>query len=269
MKINFIQKILGQPWDIERARGRVILSSMIQRLRSERPAEDIFGDPLPKMEIIGDVAYVPICGTLILNVPDWAKSYGLSVTDPNDIAEELRQANDDTRVSFIALNWDSPGGESAAGNKLFDLVSALRKPVLSYSADGAMICSAAFNGALPSTRIYTGPYATVGSVGSYLAYLDDTEFWKMMGITVEVFRSGEIKGIGEDALTDPQREFLQTMVDRAGKRFRGNVQSYRSLIDEADLQGQWFDGDDAAARSFTHGIAPDLATAVQRFRTQL
>ncbi len=267
MKINFIQKLVGQPWDISRERGRVILASMIERLRAERPAEDMWGDKLPKMEIVGDVAYIPIRGTLILNAPQWAKEFGLSLTDPNDIAEELRQAASDTRVACIVLDIDSPGGESIAGNKLYDLVSAVRKPVLAWSGDGALMCSAAYNAALPSTQIITGQYACVGSVGSYLAYLDDTEFWKMMGITVEVFRSGEFKGIGEDALSEEQRAFLQESVDRCGEKFRAHVATFRTIAAD-ELRGQWFDGVDALPRGFIDALAPDLPSAVAQFRAR-
>ena len=37
MKIHFIQKLVGQPWDISRERGRAIMAAMIQRLRDHHP----------------------------------------------------------------------------------------------------------------------------------------------------------------------------------------------------------------------------------------
>jgi capsid assembly protease len=268
MKINFIQKLLNQPWDIAPDRARTIMASMIHRLRDERPATSVFGEELPKMEIEDGTATIPIRGTLMLAVPDWAKELGLSITDANDITEELDLALRDSSVTAIMLDIDSPGGESCAGNKLFAAVQAAAavKPVLAYAADGAMMCSAAYNLALPAQRIYAGPFATIGSVGSYLAILDDSEFYRMMGITVEVFRSGDLKGLGEDALTDPQRAWLQSIVDKSGAKFRANVTSYRTAIDPANLQGQWFDGEDAAALGFIHGLAKDDDAALEQFR---
>ena len=47
----------------------------------------------------------------------------------------------------------------------------------------------------------------------------------------EVSRSGELKGIGIDALTQEQRDYLQSLVDNAGATFRSNLLEYRTGID--------------------------------------
>src|SRR3954467_436449 len=127
MKAQFISRLLSQPWHIGSDRGRAIVCSMIEQLRSERPETDVRGDPLPRMQIVGDVAVIPIRGTLMLNVPDWAKRYGLGLTDANDIESELTRAVNDPTVSMIVQDLDSIGGHSTAGNKLFDLFEAARE----------------------------------------------------------------------------------------------------------------------------------------------
>lgn len=274
MKNQFIDKLVNQSWNIGRIRGRTLMASMIQRLRAERPPEDLWGDPLPVMTVVGDVAIIPIYGALALNVPDWLKQWGVNLTDVNDIAEEIGQAQIDSRVSMIVLDFDSPGGWSIAGNKLFDTVqNSLAmggKPILAWCGDGAEVCSAAFQGATPATMFLTGPYASaVGCIGTYLAVLDDTEFWKMMGITIEIIRSGELKGMGMDGLSDPQREFLQSTCDAFGATFRGNVAQYRTLLDPAEMEGQYYSGKEAAKRNFVFANALDLNTAIAKFRRQL
>lgn len=268
MKSTFINKLLCQPWDISREKGRTIISGIMELIRSERPAESIFGEPLPKMRIEGDTAIVPICGVIMLAVPEWVKDYGFGITDANDIAEELAEAVNNPEVARIVLDFNSPGGDSHAGYKLVDAVTAAarKKPVMSWCADGSQMCSAAYNAACPSDFIATGPYSIVGSVGSYLVALDDSEYWKMLGFKWEVFRSGEIKGIGEDGISDEQKTFLQDMVDKSGDRFRANVKKYRSAIDPADLRGQWYLGDEAATRGFTHALAPNFNAALAKFR---
>ncbi len=268
MKSQFVSKLLCTPWHIGRDRGRTIIGSMLVKLRAERPDEDIFGDPLPKMQILGDVAIIPLSGTLMLNVPDWVKAYGFGLTDANDIEQELDRAVNDPAVSFVLLDVDSPGGESIAGNKLFDLVETAnrKKPVFAWCSDGALMCSAAYNAAAPCPAIYAGKYATLGSIGSYLAFLDDSEFWKMLGLNWEVFRSGDMKGIGEDALSEDQRAYLQSITDESGARIRRNVTKYRTGIAEEDMQGQWFQGDVASSRGFSAGTAKDIGTAISKFR---
>lgn len=274
MKEQFINKLACQPMDMSQARARTFIASTVQKLRAERPDEDVFGDPLPKMQVIGDVAVIPVYGVLMLALPDWVKQWGLSITDINDVVEEITAAMNDPRVSLIVLDFDSAGGWSIAGQKLFDFVERMRtrgtKPIFSWCADGADVCSAAFHGATPSLMFLTGPYAcSVGCIGTYLAVLDDTEFWKMMGITIIVERSGELKGMGEDGFSAPQLAFLKASVDQCGSLFRSHVTRYRTELDPADMEGQWYSGDQAARRCFTQGLAADLPAAIQKFRQQL
>lgn len=269
MKSQFIDRLLSQPWHIGTSRGRTIIGSMLQALlKNERPEEDVFGDPLPKMQVVGDVSIIPVCGVLMLNAPDWAKSWGFNLTDPNDIEEEIDESLNNPAVEFIVLNIDSPGGESIAGEKLFDLVESAsrKKPVFSFAKDGAMICSSAFQCAAPSVAILAGKFSEIGCIGTYLSLLDDTGWWEQMGIKWEVFRSGALKGIGEDALTTEQRDYLQQTVDAFGDRFRKMVSKYRTEIDPANMQGQSFRGAEAAQYGFTAGIAKDLDSAIGKFR---
>lgn len=224
------------------------------------------------MQIIGDVAVIPLVGVLMMNIPTWAKEYGLNVTDVNDIAEELDRATNDPAVAFTVIDSDSPGGWSVAGGKLFDLVEAAarRKPVFGWCADGADCCSAAFNAVSPCRAVLCGKHAlAIGCIGSYLAMMDDTEFWKLMGITWEVFRSGELKGIGEDGISEAQRTFLQGQADAAGARFRANVSKYRTYIPREEMEGQYYTGADAARLGFTSAIAKDLPAAIAKFRGML
>lgn len=268
MKTQLISKLLTTNWDLSPAQARAFLSTLLPRLRGERPAEDVFGDPLPKMSVQGDIAVIPIRGVLMMNVPQWLKDWGCNITDVNDIAEELTEALSDPRVTAIVADFDSPGGWSIAGHKLFDMMEAAasQKPLFSWADDGADMASAAFNGAAPSRMILTGPFSCVGSIGSYCVQLDDSDFWKQLGITIEVFRSGEFKGMGEDSLTAAQREFIQATTDSYGARIRANVAKYRTELPAAEMRGQYYDGSIAAEKGFTHGTAPDLASAITRFR---
>lgn len=271
MKSRFIDRLISQPWHIGAARGRTIISTMLLSLmKNERPEKDRCGSPLPKMQIMGDVAVIPVSGILMLNVPDWLKEWGFNCTDPNDIEEEISEAVNNPAVSIIAQVFDSPGGESIAGEKLFDLTEAAgrKKPVLSYVGDGAQLCSSAFQAAAPSAAIFSGKFAEVGCIGTYMAYLDDSEYWKQMGLVWETFRSGELKGI-DGKLTDQQRNYFQSTVDEYGARFRAGVKKYRTAIDPADMEGQTFRGIDAAQRGFVAGTARDLSEAIAKFRRLL
>lgn len=270
MKAQFIDKILSTPWNIHKLRGRTILGHIVSTLlKNERPAEDKYGAPLPKMQILGDVAVIPIRGIVLIGVPDWIKAYGFSLTDANDIEEEVGRALAHPDVRLIVIDGDSPGGSALAGDKLFEVTRQAdrRKPVLGWCGDGADLASTMYLAVASARAILAGPYAAgIGCIGTYLAYLDDTEFWEKMGIKFRVFRSGELKGMGIDGLSEHQADYLQSLVGRSGEAFRAAVRQFRTGIAEEDMEGQWFTGIEAAQRGFVAGNAKDLASAITKFR---
>lgn len=271
MKSQFISRLLNAQWDFgTQSRTHQIIGNIVRRLlKDERPDEDISGAPLPKMEIVGDVARIPIRGILALNVPDWIKSYGFAITDINDVEQEQNQALNDPKVKIILEHYDSPGGESVAGQKLFDINEAARrkKPLLSWSGDGEMVCSAAFNGAAASTEIILGKYCEAVAIGSYMVNVDDTGFWEQMGMKLEVFRSGEYKGIGLDPLSEAQRAYFQSITEQYGELFRKNVSKYLPAPRDS-MQGQSYRGVDAASLGFAFALAKDMPAAVAKFRSR-
>jgi ClpP class serine protease len=270
MKAQFVSRVFAQTWNYDQLRARPFLAHMaLTLLRNERPAEDVCGDPLPVMRLEGDVAVIPLSGVLMINLPDWIKPYGFGLTDVNDIEEEVKRATADANVAFTVYDCDSPGGMSLAGDKLYSVTEKARekKPIFYYCGDGCDVASTAFEGVASCQDGLAAPFASgIGCIGTYLPWLDDTEFWAKLGIKFEVFRSGELKGLGIDGLSPAQRAYLQGMVDEAGATFRKNVLKYRSGIARADMEGQWFEGVKASEKGFVAGNAPDLEAAIAKFR---
>jgi ClpP class serine protease len=274
-KTHYISKVLSSVWGLDKIRGRTIVCSIVHpllpRVAAQRPDEDCFGDPLPVMQKVGDIAIIPIEGVLSIDVPDWLKECGVWLTDINDIEEEIRDTLNDPVITTLIFPVNSPGGLSLAGNRLFEIIEAANriKPCFAYCGAGADMASAAYDAIAPCTAIAASPHADgIGCIGSYLAYLDDTEFWTMMGMKWEIFKSGEYKGIGESVpLTKDQRDFLQTRTDYYGAIIRANVKKYRTQIADEDLQGQWYAGREAAKRGFVYTLADDLQSAIAKFRS--
>lgn len=274
-KTHYISKVLGAHWGLDKIRGRTIICSIIHpllpRLTAQRPEEDDFGDPLPCMKKLGDIAEIPISGVLSIDVPDWLKECGVWLTDVNDVIEEINDALQDANIRFLVFPVNSPGGLSLAGNRLFEIIERANKikPCFAYCAAGHDMASAAYDAVAGCTALACSPHAEgVGCIGSYIAYLDDTEFWGLMGIKWEIFKSGEYKAIGESVpLTEPQRLFLQSQADYYGAIIRRNVKKYRTNIADEDLQGQWYAGTQAAQKGFVYTLFDDLQTAIAKFRT--
>lgn len=273
-KTHYISKLLGAHWGLDKMRGRTVLCSIIHPLlphpTSDRPEQDIFGEPLPCMQKLGDIARIPIEGVMSIEVPDWLKEYGVWLTDVLDIEKEINDALQDANISMLVFDTNSPGGMSIAGNYLFEIIEAAnkKKPCFYYTGPGRDNASACFDSIAGCTAGACSPHSEgVGCVGSYLAYLDDTEFWAKMGITWRIFKSGEYKGIGGSVpLTKNQEDFLQSQADYYGTIIRKNVKKYRTGIADEDLQGQWYPGRLAAQKGFVYTLADDLQSALAKFR---
>jgi ClpP class serine protease len=272
---EYLSKLITTPLAMDKMRARTLVRALASRIlqsarpATDRPEEDIFGQALPTMQIIGDVAYIPVTGVLDIDVPDWCKQIGLDITDVNDIEAEIQTALADANVRILAFPSNSPGGCGLAAEKLFDTIEAAtrKKPTLGYVADGAWACSGMYWGLAACTAIYSGYYAgAIGNIGAYMVVLDDSEFWKLQGFDWIVLRDGEYKGIGEDKPSDDQLAYLQGTVTECATLFRRNVATYRSAISAGDMRGQWYKGTDAAKRGFVGANTKDLNAAVAKFR---
>lgn len=201
---------------------------------------------------VGNVAVIPCEGVIGRKFDKVLYSSG--VTSVDIWQRMINNAADDASVDAILLTFDSPGGAVTGVPEAAAAVADIarnRKPVIAI-ADG-MMCSAAYYMACHATQIYAIESAQVGSIGVYLALLDQSRAAEMAGLKVEMFKSGKHKGMGQPgtALTDEQRAMLQDRVDRLGAKFRATVNAGRErVIDPAVMQGQAFD----AAESLSNGL---------------
>jgi ClpP class serine protease len=270
MRSQLAVKLITAPWNLDALRARTIIGGLMGALlKNQQPnGNGEVDEETDEMQIVGAVAVIPICGPVVLNVPEWIIDC-CGLCDANEIQENVEQALADQNVQLIVFNVDSPGGLALAGDKLFDVIETAnrRKPCYAFCGDGCDMASTAYEAVAACRELRAGYYADgIGCIGTYLAYLDDTQFWAQMGITFEVFRSGELKGIGESVpLTQIQREYLQSIVDQFGGNIRRNIAKYRTEISPDDMQGQWFDGKTAAQRGFVAGCEKDLASAIAKF----
>jgi protease-4 len=130
-------------------------------------------------------------------------------------------------------------------------------------ADGQM-CSAAYWLASQSSAIYAWEEATVGSIGVYSAFLDQSRAMEMAGIKPMIFKSGEHKAMGfpGTSLTEKERAMIQARVDEIGVAFRSSVNSGRAReIADDVMQGQSFTAQEAVKNGLVDSVA-DFAKAL-------
>lgn len=190
------------------------------------------------------VARVNVAGPLVKGYDDFTCWYFgmMSIDRLQSAIAEIGQRSD-VRAAFLRIN--SPGGVSLGMPETADSIRALdaKKPVYGFTSDNAL--SNGYRIAAACRGFFATRSANVGCIGTYLALYDRSEQLAQMGIKLELFRDGALKGIGVvgKALTEQEKQFLDQSVLRSGAVFKDFVRAQRPDVTDETMQGQWFDGE--------------------------
>ena len=217
-------------------------------------------DPLaPTAAKMGQTAVVPMFGEMGKHLSLLETLWGGQ--DVDDVADALDDAVTDEGVENVILYISSPGGTVTGTPELARKVAAAneQKPVIAYT--DAQAASAAYWVGSQAGRFYASSSATVGSVGVYLALIDETERLAAEGVKVNAIHAGKWKlsGASFKPLTDEEREQFQTEVDTIHEEFKAAVTDKRPGIQASHLEGQEFDGATAAGLGLTDGVVDSLS----------
>jgi len=192
--------------------------------RSERTDEGYW--------LIGRIAVIPIIGTLVQR-GSYVNSSGL--TSYAAISRMLSAALADSRVDFILLEVDSPGGEVAGAFDCAEEIFAARgdKPIFSCASElaasaGYLLASAAGEMAVARTG-YTG------SVGVVTAHMDYSQALGKAGVAITFVYAGDkkIDGNRYQPLKESAREDKQAEIDTLYALFCDTVARFRDVSVDA------------------------------------
>ena len=264
------QAVFAEPWLITPQQHAVIRRVVESHITGEAHMPDgcasLFDardpDDGPGYEMRGNVALVPIMGTLGMRVGGLAKSSGMC--DYLDVQAAIEDAAADENAEAIVLVIDSPGGTCTGTPETGALIALTNSaiPVIAFTDTGAN--SAAYWLASQCDAIVATESARVGSIGVYMALLDESAAYAQAGFKRELFASGKYKGMGVPGLplSDAQRELLQREVDALFQEFRDVVLLTRPDVPDEAMQGQCFRAADALASGLIDQVG-DLSAAIE------
>lgn len=260
---HVINQVYFSPWNITREGWQSIDAIVRPHLADleftpkSDDGKDFFGNDLPTMEITPHgVAIIPIQGTLIQHASMMDKQCG--ACSYQDIKANVKAAMD-AGVEKIVFNCDSPGGMANGSHELGSYIDSLSGFVRMEAVTDSLMASACYDIMCGVDRIYATESATVGSIGSMVAMLDQSVRYQMEGLKVNVFASGAIKGAGTPgtSLTPEQEQYLQGIVDKFAGMFKARVSKNR-LVDEKYMDGRTFIGSDAMEVGLVDEIVDDV-----------
>lgn len=189
----------------------------------------------------------------------------MGAVDVNDIADAIDLFSDAPDVQKIAFDISSPGGTVTGVEELAKKVAGISKPTMAYT-DSEMASAAYWIGS-QADKVVASPSSTVGSIGVYLAVPDFSKAYEAAGITMHVIKSGKYKAAGFEgtSLTAEQVANLQAEVDAIHADFKAAVVSKRKRVQDADMEGQVFNGKQAAAKGLVTGLADSFREALRKF----
>lgn len=197
-------------------------------------------------------AIVPIKGVIGRNLPDLEAACG--ACDIEAVEEMLEDCERDPAISTIIFDVDSPGGTAVGVPELAKRIRECSKKTISFTS--ADCCSAAYWLASQSSEFYATPSSSVANVGCYIVFNDMSAAFANEGVTVDVIRSGKLKGAGTPgtALSKEQRDMLQAEVTEIANNFKADVKLVREFVQDADMDGQAFSGTKAAEKGFVTAL---------------
>jgi signal peptide peptidase SppA len=182
-----------------------------------------------------------------------------------EIAAALMSAVGDSSVKSIVLDIDSPGGEALGTGELAAMIrgAAGMKPVTAYVS--GMGCSAAYYLASACGRIVCDASAMLGSIGTVVCFVDDTEAMKKAGPKDIEIVSTQSPHKRPDPSTPAGKLAYQEMVDELTHVFIADVAKYRNVSDSKVMND--FGGGGILIGS--HAVKVGLADAVGSIKTAL
>lgn len=225
---------------------------------------DMFFNPVEK-------PYVTQSGTGVITVRG-AMGLGLSKferltggVDMEDITNQIDDMLANPAVRRIAFNVSSPGGTVLGTPELADKVAGIPLPTMAYTKD--LMASGAVYAFSQADQVVASNSAYYGSIGVIMVDESYAAYYEQIGLKMEIFRAGKYKAanVAGEGYTDEMRAEEQARIDAMHEQFKQVVLRKRSMASRADMEGQVFTGEEAAAKNLITGLATSFASALASF----
>lgn len=155
-----------------------------------------------------------------------------ALTSSRAAVETLESTLDERRIAAVVVRVDSPGGDVAVAQDIFDAIERVRlagKPVV--AAIGSMGASGGFYAALAAQEIWVQPGSLTGSIGVIYERLDASGLAAKLGVSREALTAGAYKDAGSfwRRPTAAETDMMRTVLADIYEQFLDVVRTRRHL----------------------------------------
>lgn len=175
-------------------------------------------------------------GVLALQGPIFPKANLMTeLSGATSIAQfrnEFRSLMADDSVDAILLDIDSPGGLSEQIDEMATEIREAREKKPIYAIANAAANSAAYYLGSQATKMFATPSGQIGSIGTYMVHMDNSELKERIGVKETVIKAGRFKAAMIEPLTPDSHEYLQDHVSQVNADFVKAVALGRNVNEE-------------------------------------
>ena len=157
----------------------------------------------------------------------------ISSATSEDFSKLFKDAEDDTSISAIIVEINSPGGSVLPSRAIATQIKASKKPVVALIED--MGASGGYWAASAADKIVADPLSMTGSIGVIASYLQYAGLMDKYGVTYERLVSGKYKDAGSQYkdMTADERTYLQGKINFIQDIFISEVSANRNMPKES------------------------------------
>jgi protease-4 len=268
---HLLASLRSTPWAALPATIQTVSDLLSARVRGLRPpraddglpwegddAEPADTPPPPLYQIAAPgVALVEARGIIGKHLSGMAMLCG--GCDVERVGAALEAAAEDAGVRSIVLHLDTPGGTVPGVPELASRIRHITTRVPVYGFVDDLCASAGYWIASACSGIFATPTASLGSIGVYMALVDESQAWAEQGWKLVLVKAGTFKAAGTPGseITDEQVAQWQQGVDALYAMFAADVRRGRPAVADESMQGQCFLGAAAQAVGLVDQIVAD------------
>lgn len=265
MKHYILNAFMESPWAIlpqklAALEAIVARHAAGEKLTAEEIQAAINGAPRPEQRFSGNVAVLPLFGTIVPRAELMSEMSG--ATSAEKFSKEFDKLLNDASVGAIVLDVNSPGGQARGVQEISDKVYAARgkKPIVAVA--NHLAASAAYWIASAADELVVTPSGEVGSIGVFAAHEDFSKALDQEGVKVSLISAGKFKVEGNpyEPLGDEARAAIQQKVDEVYQEFVAAISRNRGANPDQVRNGFGEGRTVKASQAVEYGMADRVAT---------
>lgn len=215
---KIIGKITSTPWMITPEALKMMLEIFDSHLSGTLVSfQEDDSEPKSRISRHGSVGVLSLGGPIFPKANLMTEMSG--ATSLEQFRSDFRSMMSDESIDSILLDIDSPGGLSDMVDEMATEIHEATKVKPVYAVGNTAMNSAAYYLGSQATKVYSTPSGQLGSIGTYMVHVDESELKEKVGVKETVIKAGRFKAATIEPLTADSHQYIQDHVNATNDLF--------------------------------------------------